>query len=182
MEGKSDKFLVFIYRGAILIGCLSLISSALYLFYYLFKSPPPDQIKLETMVSYNSERRMALISTAFSIAMSFGFIGFALFIIDAKGDLEGSAQLPTTSFKVAKMSPGIFAILCATVIIIVCAKIKIEYNVELQTPLESQAQEPTQERKEDITDTSTDAEIPAFVKKKKHDVAEKDSTNSTPNQ
>lgn len=178
---KPDAFLDFIYKGAMLIGCLSLLFSAGYLFYYLFKSPSPDQIRLETMVAFNAERRMALISTAFAIAMSFGFIGFALFIIDAKGDIEGSAELPSASFKVAKMSPGIFAILCATVIIIICAKIKINYSVEAEQTEPGINITKTESQDSTITDTTKDTPLPGFVTGNRHkpegNMQQKNSSN-----
>lgn len=49
------------------------------------------------MTTFNAERRMTLISTAFFVALSFCFIGFALFLINAKGELEGDSPLLITN-------------------------------------------------------------------------------------
>jgi hypothetical protein len=99
-----------------------------YLFLYLVQSPKSKDISQLTMTAFNAERRMTLISTAYFIAMSFGFLGFALFLIDAKGTLEGEATVENYKIKIARVSPGIFAMLCATIIIVVCGTFKIEYS------------------------------------------------------
>ena len=86
-------------------------------------------------VSLTAERRLSLLSTGIFVAMSFGFLGFALFLIQAKGDvdvdLEKTANESGSSYKLklARLSPGLFVILCATVIIIVCVTFRIEYKV-----------------------------------------------------
>lgn len=127
MDKKQYKFLEWGYKTAIALSLISLISSSAYLFYFLFKSNP-ENIKLETMVGFSAERRMVLLSTGIFVAMAFGFLGFALFLIQAKGEIEGSFEHQNTKVSIARMSPGIFAMLCATVIIIVCITFKIEYR------------------------------------------------------
>lgn len=127
MDKKQYKFLEWGYKTAIALSLFSLIASSSYLFYFLFKSNPQD-IKLETMVGFSAERRMVLLSTGIFVAMSFGFLGFALFLIQAKGDIEGSFEHQHTKINISRMSPGIFAMLCATVIIIFCITFKIEYR------------------------------------------------------
>ena len=85
------------------------------------------------MVAYNAERKMVLISTAIFVAMSFGFLGFALFLINAKGEAEGSFTMGTNyKIDIARLSPGLFVILCATSIIIIGMVTKINYTVERQ--------------------------------------------------
>lgn len=145
---KNYKFLEWGYKTSIVLSLLGLILSATYLFYFLYKSNP-ENIKLETMVGFSAERRMVLLSTAIFVAMSFGFLGFALFLIQAKGDIEGSLELNNTKVNIARMSPGIFIILCATVIIIVSVTFRVEYK---QTPQSSIFSEPNS------TNSKTDAE------------------------
>jgi len=127
---EDHTYLKFFYRAAVLIAFLCLLGSMSYLFVYLLQSPPANKIDPRTMTSFNAERRMTLISIAFFIAMSLAFLGFSLFLINAKGDLEGEGNIGDYKIKLTKVSPGMFAILCATVIIVTCANFRIDYKVE----------------------------------------------------
>ena len=127
MNKQEYKFLEWGYKTAIVLSILGLIASSSYLFYFLYKSHP-ELITLDTMVGFSAERRMVLLSTAIFIAMSFGFLGFALFLIQAKGEIEGSLDYHNVKVNIARMSPGVFVILCATIIIIFSITFKIEYK------------------------------------------------------
>ena len=128
MNNQDYKFLGWGYKAAIVLAILGLIFSSSYLFYFLYKSPAPASFKLETMAALSAERRMVLLSTAIFVAMSFGFLGFALFLIQAKGEIEGSLDYGNVKVNIARMSPGIFVILCATVTIIYSATFRIHYT------------------------------------------------------
>jgi hypothetical protein len=170
---QSPSFIRFLYNAAILIAFLSLIATMGYLFFYLFQSPPPDQLQ-GILPSYNAERKMTLISTAFFVAMSFGFMGFALFLIDAKGEIEGEAALPgSANVKIAKMSPGIFALLCATIIIVISVNTRVDYTYENVTTTESKADSTTKDsgqkteeerKKEELADTTANLHPIKMVK------------------
>lgn len=127
MSTQNNRFLAWGYKTAIALALFSLVASAAYLFFYMFKS---DVLKLQpdTMAAFNAERRMTLLSTGIFVAMAFGFLGFALFLIQAKGEVEGSFEGGGTKVNIARMSPGLFVIACATAIIIVCISFKIEYT------------------------------------------------------
>lgn len=127
MNKQEYKFLEWGYKTAIILSIIGLIASSSYLFFFLYKSNT-DSIKLETMVGFSAERRMVLLSTAIFVAMSFGFLGFALFLIQAKGEIEGSLDYKNVKVNIARMSPGVFVILCATIIIIFSVTFRVEYK------------------------------------------------------
>lgn len=121
-------FLEIGYMSAIALAFLGMLASIAYLFYFSYKTILPSELVRDTMVGFTAERRMVLLSTGIFVAMSFGFLGFALFLIQAKGELEAEGSGGDYKIKVTRMSPGLFVILCATVIIIVCATFKVEYT------------------------------------------------------
>ncbi len=130
-KGKSEealKFLAWGYKTAIVLSILGLLFSAGYLYIFISQSHP-DLIKIETMTGFSAERRMALLSTGIFVAMAFGFLGFALFLIQAKGEVEGSFEAKDFKITIARMSPGLFVIMCSTIIIIFCSTFPIEYTV-----------------------------------------------------
>ena len=122
-------FLVLGYKAGILLSFAGIIASAVYLFAFLRMSPgtATDEIQL---LSQTAERRLLLLSTGIFVGMSFGFLGFALFLIQAKGDLDLEGSVQDYKLKMARVSPGLFVILCATAIIIVCATFPIEYEMK----------------------------------------------------
>jgi len=125
---KPDPFIVLGYRAAITLAFLGIILSSIYLFIFIGKSNPTE-IKLATAAAYNTERKTVELSTAIFVAMSFGFLGFGLFLINAKGDVDGKANLGEhIQVSFTKLSPGLFVILCATVIIIFAITHDIEYK------------------------------------------------------
>jgi len=67
--------------------------------------------------------RILLLSCGIFAGLSFGFLGFALFLIGVEGavaaSLEGTGGLRVS---VARLAPGAFVILCAAILIGVCAR------------------------------------------------------------
>lgn len=66
--------------------------------------------------------RILLLSCGIFIGLAFGFLGFSLFLFGVKGSIDASLSA-TDKYKlqVARLSPGLFVILCATILIGVCA-------------------------------------------------------------
>ena len=126
-EKDQNRFLAWGYKTAIALALFSLLATSAHLFYYLLSSDTTI-ISADTMAAFNAERRMALLSTGVFTGMSFGFLGFALFLIQAKGEVEGSFEGGGTKVNIARMSPGLFVIACATAIICVSISFKIEYK------------------------------------------------------
>lgn len=123
------KFIAIGYMAGILISLVGLLASAGYLFFFMRLSPDPVSIS-DTMklLSVTAERRMLLLSTAIFVGMCFGFLGFALFLIQAEGDVNGEVSAGEYKLKLARLSPGLFVILCATVMIIVASTFRIQYS------------------------------------------------------
>lgn len=65
--------------------------------------------------------RIALLSCGVFIGMSFGFLGFALFLMGLKDEMNVSGRYESYYIKLGRLSPGVFVILCATVLIGICA-------------------------------------------------------------
>ena len=126
-EGR-ERFLTVGYVTAIALSLLGLVLSALYLFVFLWltpRGPLGDQYQL---LGQTAQLRLLLLSTAIFVGMSFGFLGFGLFLIQAKGDVDAEVTVSDYKLKFARLSPGLFVILCATAIIIVCATFRIEFK------------------------------------------------------
>lgn len=99
------------------------------MFIFQLNAPDPASVQNELqLLSITTDRRLQLLSTAMFIAMAFGFLGFGLFLIQAKGDVEAEGGFKDYKFKFANLSPGLFVILCSTVIIIFSATFKIGYD------------------------------------------------------
>jgi hypothetical protein len=124
------KVIALGYMAGIAISFVGLIASALYLWYFMALTPDPVSIDSSAkLLGISAERRMLLLSTAIFVAMSFGFLGFSLFLIQAEGEVDGSIEAGDYKFKFVRLSPGLFVILCATVIIIVASTFRIQYNL-----------------------------------------------------
>lgn len=123
-------FLALGYKAGIVLAFVGIVASAVYLFAFLWLAgtAPGPRSAIE-LVAISVERRLLFLSTAIFVAMSFGFLGFALFLIQAHGDLDMDAAAGDYKLKIARLSPGLFVILCSTVILIVCATFKIEYQI-----------------------------------------------------
>jgi len=65
--------------------------------------------------------RIVLLSCGIFAGLSFGFLGFGLFLMGIKGEIGVEAQAETHQLKIARLAPGAFVILVAAVLIGVCA-------------------------------------------------------------
>ncbi|MEQ9403124.1 MAG: hypothetical protein RIM99_06045 [Cyclobacteriaceae bacterium] len=132
---EKDKFLEFGYKAGIVLAFVGIISSAVYLFVFINGMPDAASFDSEIrLLGLSVDMRLRFLSTAIFVGMSFGFLGFSLFLIQAKGDVDVDASSGDYKLKIARLSPGLFVILCATVIIIVCATFKIDYSLNTGQP------------------------------------------------
>jgi hypothetical protein len=78
--------------------------------------------------------RVLLISCGMFIGLSFGFLGFCLFLFGVKGDVDASLEA-TVKYKIqlARLSPGLFVILCATIIVSVCLTRNLPVSLSQKT-------------------------------------------------
>lgn len=58
--------------------------------------------------------------------VAFGFLGFALFLLGAKGDMDAAFDDSQHKVQLSRMAPGSFVILIAAVLIGLCAVTKVE--------------------------------------------------------
>jgi hypothetical protein len=66
--------------------------------------------------------RILLLSCGVFIGLAFGFLGFSLFLVGVKGTIDASLTANDKyKLQIARLSPGLFVILCATILIGVCA-------------------------------------------------------------
>jgi hypothetical protein len=72
--------------------------------------------------------RIALLSCGVFIGMSFGFLGFALFLMGIKEEMGVTARHESFHVKLARLSPGVFVILCSTILIGVCISYDIPFS------------------------------------------------------
>lgn len=127
---ETDDFLKFGYRAGILLAFIGIIASAIYLFVFISTSPDASSFTNQiNLIGLSMDMRLRFLSTAIFVGMSFGFLGFALFLIQAKGDVDLDAETKDYKIKIARLSPGLFVILCATVIIVVCATFRVNYSL-----------------------------------------------------
>ncbi len=88
------KFIAIGYMAGILISFVGLLASAGFLLLFMVMSPDPASISDTTkLLSVTAERRMLLLSTAIFVGMCFGFLGFALFLIQAEGEVSGEVSV-----------------------------------------------------------------------------------------
>jgi hypothetical protein len=74
--------------------------------------------------------RVALLSCGVFTGMSFGFLGFALFLLGIKKEINADAQYENFQVKLARMSPGVFIILIAAILIGVCVTHSTPFTYE----------------------------------------------------
>lgn len=122
-------FIVIGYVAGIAISFLGLLASAGYLLYFIVLSPDPAAVG---DIALTAERRLQFLSTAIFVGMCFGFLGFALFLIQAEGDTDAEVSVGDYKLKFARLSPGLFVIVCATVIIVVAVTFRIKFSTETE--------------------------------------------------
>ncbi len=123
------RFIVIGYVAGIAISFVGLLASAGYLLYFIVLSPDPAAVG---DIALTAERRLQFLSTAIFVGMCFGFLGFALFLIQAEGDTDAEVSVGDYKLKFARLSPGLFVIVCATVIIVVAVTFRIQFEQTTQ--------------------------------------------------
>lgn len=64
--------------------------------------------------------RVGLLSCGVLVGLSFGFLGFGLFLLGVRKEMDVAAQYENYQLKLARVSPGVLVIICATILIGVC--------------------------------------------------------------
>jgi hypothetical protein len=72
--------------------------------------------------------QIALLSCGIFVGMAFGFLGFALFLLGIRAEMDVDARSEVYQMKLARLSPGVFVLLCAAVMITFCATHESEFG------------------------------------------------------
>lgn len=135
------------FGTALLLACACLALSGLYLNQYqlttgtavekLFShTTGMDAASInDALHAHITLSRFTLLSCGIMVGLSFGFLGFGLFLLGVRGEMEAEAQYEKASFKFARMAPGVFVILCATVLVAICVTHPISISeTKVQAP------------------------------------------------
>lgn len=135
---------------ALILAAVCLASSTLYLYTFLSttmakidgllaRAGTPGVTEVLIQLGINAalvSARLALLSCGVFVAMAFGFLGFGLFLIGVKGEIEASGNTETFGFKVARMSPGVFVMTATLLLVGVCVthRTPFDYRMEQAAP------------------------------------------------
>lgn len=122
------------FLAGLLFAGICLVSGILYLFQFsdatntaidsLLKTYEKPQMNPDILAHGINARmimaRFSLLSCGVYVGMSFGFLGFSLFLLGIKGEMDVQARSETYQVKLARISPGIFLMLCAAILVGVC--------------------------------------------------------------
>lgn len=131
------------FKVAVSIASICLLSGAAYLFYFTIATN-------QSMVALaNGEHdsltalqlglhgravtaRLVLLSCGVFVGMSFGFLGFALFLLGVRGAIEAKVESESYQIHLSRLSPGVFVILVSAVLVGFCATRKVDFLTELE--------------------------------------------------
>jgi hypothetical protein len=91
--------------------------------------------------------RIALLSCGLLAGLSFGFLGFSLFLIGVDGESDVSGEHSDYKITLSKVSPGIIVLLAATILIGVCATRETPFWYERTVETKSSDEQPKENDK-----------------------------------
>lgn len=142
-----QKLLNVGFCAALILAAVCFIAGALYLNSFLTNinrgietlinnaNAPGAQSTdtLQIAISANlAMTKVALLSCGVFVGMSFGFLGFALFLIGIRQEINASGRYEGYYIKLARLSPGVFVILCASILIGVCVTHNVPFLLHSQ--------------------------------------------------
>jgi len=77
--------------------------------------------------------RILLHSCAITCGMAFGFLGFALFLIGIKSDMDAEGGKGDYKLKIARLSPGAMILVCSMILIGYCAVATLPFDFKQPT-------------------------------------------------
>jgi hypothetical protein len=140
-KGVDNWLFAIGFITALVLALLSLGCGAVYLWHYLDKctallksGTDPHLLALSVSVI-----KVALLSCGVFVGMAFGFLGFALFLLGVRDDMDLEAkgtdrQGKEFSLRLIRLAPGTLVLLCAAVLIGVCCTHRIEMSAEGESP------------------------------------------------
>jgi hypothetical protein len=130
----SPKLLDIGFATALVLALACLALSGLYLFRFLTIANDGIERSVQTAITSGATEtvqqlainarivmaRLALLSCGAFVGMAFGFLGFGLFLLGVKGEMDVKGETGPYQLTVARMTPGVFVILCASILIGIC--------------------------------------------------------------
>lgn len=86
-------------------------------------------VKIEALTNGYVAARLMLLSCGVSIGLAFGFLGFGLFLLGARGSISAQGAAGDYHVTLARLSPGVFVITCAALLTGICATQSVPYSI-----------------------------------------------------
>jgi hypothetical protein len=124
------KLIKFGYYSGLIAFFICLLSSLIAISFFLYSTYFwVDTLGASKEIIGNIEllnarlvmARIALLSCGLLAGLSFGFLGFSLFLIGIDGESDISGEHSDYKITLSRVSPGIIVLLAATILIGVCA-------------------------------------------------------------
>jgi hypothetical protein len=84
--------------------------------------------------------KFSLLSCGVVAGLAFGFLGFALFLIGVRGDMDVKANNASAGIQIARIAPGAFVMLCAALLIGLAVTHNIDFSASGEYSLTPKAQ------------------------------------------
>lgn len=132
LTGLVLAMLCFVAASAYMFRYLSSVDS---LFNDLFKAASQGTVNLDMADLLIHGRLVAakfsLLSCGILTGLSLGLIGFCLFLVGAKGEIDARAETPSAKVALTRLAPGALVLLCAAILIGVCATHEVSFETEI---------------------------------------------------
>jgi hypothetical protein len=161
-QGSPDRLahrvLLGSFIAAVLLAVGGFVVVAVYLFQYLhhsfatFDTDSMNQLSkmdFDTMQSILLARaglwKFILQSCGIMAGVAFGFLGFALFLLGVKGDMDAAYDDSRHKVQLTRLAPGSFVMLIAAVLIGLCClfKVELKFNPTVTTEIRHAGAGPT---------------------------------------
>lgn len=140
----SKKLINVGFAVALVLSLSCLLMSAGYLFSFLRNTnnsveklldqgnkQSVNQSLVETAIySRLATTRITFLSCGVFVGMSFGFLGFALFLMGIKEEMDVSGSSDSYKLKISRMSPGAFVILLSVILIAFCVAHQMPFDYQ----------------------------------------------------
>lgn len=142
-EGLAQVLLLRSFAAAVVLALAAFAAVGVYLFNYLnhavaaFDSSNVEQLTRanfyamqDILLAKAGLWKFILQSCGIMAGVAFGFLGFALFLLGVKGDMDAEYRNRQHKIQLSRMAPGTFVILMASALIGVCStgKVRLDLN------------------------------------------------------
>jgi hypothetical protein len=138
----TSHVLLWSFVTAVVLAIAGFVVVAVYLFLYLnhaFTAFSPETMDQLSKMDYGSMQsiivarsglwKFILQSCGVIAGVAFGFLGFALFLLGAKGDMDASFDDSQHKVQLSRMAPGSFVILIAVILIGICCYQRVDVKL-----------------------------------------------------